>query len=295
MTVGPPRGVGAVVVGQEVRRRAGRFVAPLDAAQRRAGLDQPGPGVGDHSEAPVHRLAEGVVEHAGAVARHERLDRLREQDAASRPRVFLRALLRVGERPELAERQQALVQPGELAHGPPAVAARRGARHVQLLVPGVRRVRDDLRVPVRGEAVGGEVAAPAFDRHADPAVVHPQRQEDLLAHEVWEGPAADAAHHLAEHEPGGAGVVAGLLARLPARLAPHRADARDGLLPLRLGPPHLQRAKAAGVGERVAKRDALLAARAELGHVAGDPIVELEPPALPQLRDGDRGHGLAAG
>ena len=61
------------------------------------------------------------------------------------------------------------------------------------------------------------------------------------------------------------------------------------------GQPVSSSADAAGMGEEMAEGDPLLAVGRELGDVPRHRIVELQQPALPELRDGHRRHRLGGG
>src|SRR6202040_4144802 len=243
-------------------------------------------GVDDEAEPPVEDVLEGVVQHAGAVARGRRLDRLRREDAAA-----------AGDggawRPPA--RQQHLVEAAELRDRAVAVAARMRARAPRLAVPALRPGRAAGRprgVVDRAQPVLLAELAVALDRHPDPAVEHGEGLEDLRAHVAAERAAVEAAHQLAEQEPARGMVIAGLAAGHPARLGPHGGDAGDDRVPAVLGPADLEEADARGMGEQMPDGDRALAVRGELRDVAGHRVVELEQAALPQLGDGDRGHRL---
>ena len=138
-------------------------------------------------------------------------------------------------------------------------------------------------VAVLGEAIG---------RHAHPAVVHPERPEDRLAHVSVVGAAVDRLDDLAQDRHAARGVIAGALARLPVEFGLGRIDPRH-VVGHRLTPrPRLEEtvgeADSGGVGEEVTECDVVLAVGAERRQVPHDRIVEADPAELPLLRDGDR-------
>ena len=90
-------------------------------------------------------------------------------------------------------------------------------------------------------------------------------------------------------------MIAGLLARHPARLRARAGDPRHDLVPRRRRPAGVEHADAAGVGEEVTEGDPLLAVDGEFGEVPGHRIVELQPAALPELGDGHRRDRLGGG
>ena len=234
--------------------------------------------VRDHAESPVHLLAKGLIDEPHAMAGGDRLDGLRQQDA--RP-----AALSAGE--------QRLVQTPELPRRAEAVAARRAARDPWLVVPSVVARRSRLGVPHRRDP--RSVGVEAIGRHADPAVVEPERLEDHFAHVALERPAVGAAHDFAEHEPARLLVIAGTLTRYPARLETAAADSRQDLLPGIFRPTDVEHAEAGRVRQAVAQGDRFLAARRELGKESRDAVVERQQAALPELCDGDRRRRLARG
>src|SRR6202166_3280153 len=271
------RAVAAVAEGP---RRGVVAIAVRDGGAVLAGVD-------DEAEPPVENVLEGVVQHAGAVARGRRLDRLRREDAGAGAGTGARSP---------PARQQHLVEAAELRDRAVAVAARMRARAPGLAVPALRPGRAagrPLGVVDRAQPLLLAELAVALDRHPDPAVEHAEGLEDLRAHVAAERAAVEPAHHLAEQEPARGMVIAGLAAGHPAWLGPHGGDPGDDRVPAVLGPADVEQANARGVGEQVPQGDRALAVGRELRDVAGHRVVELEPAALPQLGDGDRGHRLA--
>ena len=209
-----------------------------------------------NAEPPVAHDPERLVDHPHPVARGDRGDRLgREQ-------------LHTVER---AAPEQHLVEASEFAHRSPTVRARASATRWRAGV--------DPAHPTRFGACGvvHQADAVAVRRvtilgHPDPAVVHPERHEDLVAHVLVERPAARARDDLAEHRHARGGVVTRLLPGYPSRLDRRRVDAgqvvRTGFAP-RLPLQDPVRVRDAGrVREEVPERDAVLALRAELGDEA---------------------------
>ena len=162
----------------------------------------------------------------------------------------------------------------------------------------VEHAQRDL-LPGRGAVHGADARAVALDHvggHADPAVVHAERLEHLVAHVGLEAAAVEPPDDLGQDRHPAGQVVSRPPARDPVGFALDRADAGDGLVPVPGAGRGARHRVAApdpgGVREQVPEGDRVLAVGAELGHVPHDRVVELERAALPLLRDRHRDAGL---
>ena len=130
------------------------------------------------------------------------------------------------------------------------------------------------------------------ERDPERRVRHAERLDDLVAEVPVDRPAVDGLDDRPEDLPARDRVVRRRRPRDPVGGvggdAPDRRFVRDVFVE-RLVAEHRE---AAGVGEHVAERAALLAV-APAVDVVGDEVVEPELPALPELEDRDRGERLA--
>eukprot|EP00966_Prymnesium_polylepis_P220126 5092369-Prymnesium_polylepis.2 len=178
-------------------------------------------------------------EEAEAPVASDLLDEVEEADSpplfqqTSRGRQEQRRLASDGAAPVV---EQHAKHHADLARGAPQVAARNaradfscgGARVRsvdQLAAAGVRVPRDPVEL---GDAPIPRVAAIRGPGHANVAVDHAKRQEDLVARVPIERLPRDPPDNLAENEPGRRRVVARLLAGHPAGVELAGADRSDG-------------------------------------------------------------------
>ncbi len=138
------------------------------------------------------------------------------------------------------------------------------------------------------------VLAPSLGRHPDPRVAHPERLEDFFANVLAIRAAVSgyAAHDFSKQIPRRRNVVTGRLPYDPSRLDSRVANLRDDAVPRVRSPRTDCRAKASGMRQHVANRDAVLALGAERRDVFRDAIIERNFSALPDLGEGDYGDRL---
>ena len=153
-------------IGERDRRQR---AAVAERARRR--VTAHGEGVDREPEAPVALRVERLVVEADAVARGDRLDRLRREDTVT---------------VELAAPEQRLVETRQLAHRAAPTAAGDAPPEEVGAVEVVERHRAApgavlCMVPMRSPYVGDPLG-----RHAHPAVGHAERLEDLVAHVLLE-------------------------------------------------------------------------------------------------------------
>src|SRR5258708_38138426 len=127
-----------------------------------------------------------------------------------------------------------------------------------LAVPGRQRARR-LLVGLHQPSDAIAIRLKFFLRHSDPAVAHPQGQEDFIAHVLLVGPAVEPPNDFAEDEPTRVGVIAGGLPDNPVLLQRRITEPRNDLVPRSLRPAGLAETKAAGVREAGTQGDRLFA------------------------------------
>src|SRR5579862_989306 len=142
----------------------------------------------DHDAEPaIERVAEGLVAPTDRMARRDRFDCLRSDDA-------------------FTAREHRLIKPAEIVNGTAAVAARTLDRNRFSAVRPWRvwiepRRFDGAAKMHRRDSI--TVFAPSICRHPDPRVAHSERLEDFLANVLAIRPAVSryASHDFCEHVP----------------------------------------------------------------------------------------------